>query len=168
MVSTRAGGNGTAQDSLHLANEVVDKVLALAELSTLNERAELADLGASKSVGELEGLCRQNTQRAVPGEQRSGGGGAYPEEVRDLLEVRADGGDLVDNVLDGDDAVLSEGTLDDSVGGKGDALLVDLAVSTLVDELADGLEVGLSAGRNKAVGQRCAAGTGPVERRTRR
>ena len=73
MVSTRAGGNGTAQDSLHLANEVVDEVLALAELSTLDERAELADLGASKSVGELEGLCRQNTQRAVPGEQRSGG-----------------------------------------------------------------------------------------------
>lgn len=48
------------------------------------------------------------------------------------------------DILDGDDAVLSEVLLDDLVGRKGDALLVDLAVSTLVDELADGLKVGLS------------------------
>jgi hypothetical protein len=40
---------------------------------------------------------------------------------------------------------LSEGVLDDSVVVKGDSLLVDLSVTTLVDELADGLEVGLSA-----------------------
>lgn len=72
--------------------------------------------------------------------------------------MRADGSDLVNDVLDGDDAVLPEGTLDDSVRGKGDALLVDLAVSTLVDELADGLKVGLSAGpddnEKSALGQR--------------
>ena len=128
----------------------------------------LRTLEPPRALESLKGCVGRTLSARSQANSEAGGGGAYPEEVRDLLEVRADGGDLVDNVLDGDDAVLSEGTLDDSVGGKGDALLVDLAVSTLVDELADGLEVGLSAGRNKAVGQRCAAGTGPVERRTRR
>lgn len=64
----------------------------------------------------------------------------------ELLERRAGGGDLVNDVLDRDDAELSERLLNDSVGGEGDALLVDLAVTTLVDELADGLEVGLAVG----------------------
>jgi hypothetical protein len=34
--------------------------------------------------------------------------------------------------------------LDDSVVGKGDSLLVDLSVSSLEDELADGVSGGIS------------------------
>lgn len=56
------------------------------------------------------------------------------------------GRDLVNEVLDRDDAELAKGLLDDLVGREGNALLVDLAVPTLVDELADGLEVGLTVG----------------------
>ena len=48
--------------------------------------------------------------------------------------------------LNANDSVLSKVLLDDGVGAEGDPLLVDLAVSALVDELADGLEVGLSVG----------------------
>lgn len=62
----------------------------------------------------------------------------WPEERRDLLEVGAGGVDLVDDVLNGNDAVLAEVGLDDLVVGKRQALLVDLAVSSLVDELTDG------------------------------
>lgn len=91
----------------------------------------------------LESLKGQRKLRAV---SVSTALSAHKENaLGDLLEVRSSGGDLVDDILDRDDSVLSESALDDGVGGQGDALLVDLAVSALVDELADGLEVGLSA-----------------------
>lgn len=102
----------------------------------------LRTLDPPSALESLKGCGGEQT--SAPRREKLFRAKTYPEEVGDLLEVRADGGDLVDNVLDGDDAVLAKGALDDSVGGKGDALLVDLAVSTLVDELADGLKVGLS------------------------
>ena len=77
---------------------------------------------ATERVGELEG----------------------PEEVGGLLEVGADSEDLVDQILHADNAVLAKVLLDNGVVGKSDALLVDLTVTTLVDELTDGLEVGVT------------------------
>ena len=65
----------------------------------------------------------------------------WPEEVGGLLEVWSDGVDLVDEILHADDAVLAEGSLNDRVVGKSNALLLDLSVTTLVDKLADGLQV---------------------------
>ena len=67
-----------------------------------------------------------------------------PEEVGGLLEVGANSEDLVDQVFHAYDAVLAEVLLDDGVVGKSDALLVDLTVTTLVDELTDSLEVGVT------------------------
>lgn len=69
-----------------------------------------------------------------------------PQEVGGLLEVRPRADDLVHEVLDAEDVVLAERGLDDGVGGERDALPVDFAVAALVDELADGLEVGLAEG----------------------
>jgi hypothetical protein len=63
-----------------------------------------------------------------------------------LLEVGANGEDLVDQILHADNAVLAKGLLDDGVVGKSNALLIDLSVSTLVDELTNSLEVGVSVG----------------------
>ena len=70
----------------------------------------------------------------------------WPEEVGSLLEVGADGVDLVDQILHADDAVLAEVGLDDGVVGKSNALLVDFSISTLVDELTDSLQVGVTVG----------------------
>lgn len=109
---------------VHLADESVDGVLTVAEVTTLNVVLELAGAEATSGVGELEG----------------------PQEVGDLLEVGADGVDLVDEVLHADNAVLAEVLLNDGVVGKSNALLVDLSVSTLVDELLDGLQVGVTVG----------------------
>jgi hypothetical protein len=81
---------------------------------------ELSALEAARWAGELEG----------------------PEEGGDLLEVGAGGGELVDDVLDRDDAVLAERLFDNLVVGERDALLVDLAISALEDELADGCILG--------------------------
>ena len=52
----------------------------------------------------------------------------------------------MDEILDAEDVVLAQIGLNDLVVGEGDALLIDLAVSTLVDEFPDGLEVGLAVG----------------------
>lgn len=60
-----------------------------------------------------------------------------PEEVVGLLEVGTDGGDLVDEVLNGSNTVLSELALDNGVVGQGDAGAANLTVASLVDELSN-------------------------------
>lgn len=64
-----------------------------------------------------------------------------PQKVANLLEGGAGRHELVDDVLDADDAVRSEGFLDDGVVGEGDAAALDLAGTALVDQLFDGLHV---------------------------
>ena len=109
---------------VHLADESVDVLLTVTSVTTLDEVLDLAGVEATVGVGELEG----------------------PEEVVGLLEVGADGVDLVDQVFHADNAVLAEVLLNDLVVGKSNALLVDLSVATLVDELTDSLEVGVTVG----------------------
>ena len=58
--------------------------------------------------------------------------------------MRADGDDLVHEVFDTGDVVRAECLLNGGLVGERDVLLVDLVVSVLVDELPDGLEVGLA------------------------
>lgn len=99
-------------------------LLTVAKITTLDEVLELARTEATSGVAELEG----------------------PEEVGGLLEVGADGEDLVDEILHADDAVLAEVLLNDGVIGESNALLVDLAVSALVDKLTDALQVGVTVG----------------------
>lgn len=69
-----------------------------------------------------------------------------PQKVARLLEVRADRCDLVDQVLHAEDIVFPELVLDHGVGGEGEALVLDFAVSALVDEFADGFQVRLAEG----------------------
>ncbi len=109
---------------VHLADKTVDLLLSVTQITTLDEVLELAGAEATVGVAELEG----------------------PQEVGGLLEVGADGVDLVDQVLNADNTVLAQVLLNDGVVGKGDTLLVDLSVSTLVDELLDALEVGVTIG----------------------
>lgn len=85
---------------------------------------ELASAEATVGVGQLEG----------------------PQEVVGLLEVGANSVDLVDQILHADNAELAEVLLDDLVVGEGNTLLVDLAVTALVEELTDGLQVGVTVG----------------------
>lgn len=64
-----------------------------------------------------------------------------PKEVRRLLEGWPNSVDFVDEIFHADDAVFAEAILNESVVGKGDTLLVDLAVTALVNQLSNGLEV---------------------------
>lgn len=51
----------------------------------------------------------------------------------------------MDQVLNAENVVFAKVLLDDLVVGEGNTLLVDLAVSALVDQFTDGLEVGLTS-----------------------
>ena len=85
---------------------------------------ELASSESTSWVGELE----------------------WPEEVGSLLEVGTNGIDLVDQIFHADNTVLAKVSLNKSIVGKSNALLVDLSISTLVDEFTDGLEIWVSVG----------------------
>jgi hypothetical protein len=63
-----------------------------------------------------------------------------------LLEVGADGEDLVDQILHADNAVLAKVLLNDRVVGESNALFVDLSITALVDELTNSLQVGVTVG----------------------
>lgn len=103
---------------VHAADQRVDLVLAVACLTALDVVQALLGHAAERG-GELEG----------------------PQEVGARRKVRPHGVDLVDEVLDADDALLAQRLLDDGVVGERDALLVDLAVPALVDELLHRLQV---------------------------
>lgn len=109
---------------VHLADESIDVLLTVTGVTTLDVVLELAGAEATGGVGQLEG----------------------PQEVVGLLEVGANSVDLVDQILHADNAVLAEVLLDDLVVGEGNTLLVDLAVTALVQELTDGLQVGVTIG----------------------
>jgi hypothetical protein len=109
---------------VHLADESVNVLLTVTGVTTLDIVLELAGTEATVGVGQLEG----------------------PQEVVGLLEVGANGVDLVDEILHADNAELAEVLLDDLVVGEGNTLLVDLAVTALVQELTDGLQVGVTVG----------------------
>lgn len=103
-----------SRDSHHAAGELVDELLAVAPGTTVLEGVSLL-LETLVGGRELEG----------------------PQEVVGLLEVWADSPDLVDEVLDGVDAVLAETSLNNGVIGERDSRSVDLAEASLVDELAN-------------------------------
>lgn len=111
-------------DLVHLLDESIDILLSVAKITTLNVMLELSGTEATGGVGQLEG----------------------PQEVACLLEVGANGENFVDQVLHAHDAILAQVVLDELVVGKSNSLLVDLAITALVDELSDGLEVGITIG----------------------
>lgn len=130
---------------VHLLDESVDVLFTVAKVTTLNEVLELASSEATSGVRQLE----------------------RPEEVAGLLEVGADSVDFVDKILHTDDAILAEVLLNDLVVRERNALLVDLAITTLVDELTDGLEVGVTI-CNEGVddGEHLGGGLGETEEDT--
>lgn len=99
-------------------------LLTVAQVTALNEVLELAGVEAASRVRQLE----------------------RPQEIGGLLEVGAHGVNLVDQILHADNAVLAKRLLNDGVVGQGNALLVDLAVAALVDQLLDALQVGVAVG----------------------
>jgi len=107
---------------VHLLDQSIDVLLPVTKITTLDVVLELASAEAAIGVGQLEG----------------------PQEVVCLLEVGSDCEDLMDQVFNADNAILTEGILDKLVVSQSNALLVNLAISTLIDKLTHGLEVGIT------------------------
>lgn len=61
-----------------------------------------------------------------------------------LLEVGAGSSNFVNEIFYAEDFIFAKCLLNDGVVCKGDALLVDLSVTALVDEFTDGLDVWLA------------------------
>lgn len=102
-------------------HKLVNEVLAVAVVTTLNEVGELVT-PATRGGVELE----------------------RPQEVGGLLEVLANSEDLVNKILNANNAVLAQRRLNDGVVGDGDALAIDLGETALVHELLDRLQVGVT------------------------
>jgi len=109
---------------IHLSDQGVDLVLSVAQVTTLNEMSEFSRSETTSGVAELE----------------------WPQEIGGLLEVGTDSENLVDQILHADNTVLAQASLDYGVVSQSNSLLLDLSVTTLIDELAYGLEVGISIG----------------------
>lgn len=100
--------------SEHSLDQFVDLVLSVAPDATLLVRMSLLSEALLRGV-KLE----------------------WPEEVVSLLEVRTDGDDLVDKIFNAGNALATEMLFNDSVVRERNSGTVDLAVTSLVDELGD-------------------------------
>jgi hypothetical protein len=98
-------------------------MLAVTSITTLNEMVPLAVV-AALGGGQLEG----------------------PQEGVGLLEVGTNSVDLVDDILNADDTNSAQSLLNDIIGGDGNTLSINLGKSALVDQLANGLQVGVAIG----------------------
>lgn len=116
MLKNSVANEGLEMCSQHLLDKGVDQLLSVSEGSISLEETVSLLLEPTVGGGELEG----------------------PEEVVGLLELRSDGNNLVNEVLDGVDSELSELTLNDGIVSERDSGSVDLSVSSLVNELLDG------------------------------
>jgi len=74
------------------------------------------------------------------------GGGKLegPQEVVGFLEVSTNGEEFSDQIFDADDFVYSKNLFNDFVRGDGDSLLVDLSVSSLIDQIGDSMSGGIA------------------------
>ena len=102
-------------NSVHSADELVNELLSVSESTESFSEGVSLDLEATEWGGELE----------------------WPQEVVGLLEVWSAGDNLVDEVLNAGDSVLAEGVLNDGVISEWDSAVVDLTVSSLVDQFSN-------------------------------
>ena len=107
---------------IHLLDQRIDLLLPIPQIPPLDEMLELSRPEPTRRIGQLE----------------------WPQEIARLFEVGPHGHNLMHQILHADDTEFAQILLDDLVVGEGDSLLVDLSVSTLVDEVADGLHGGIA------------------------
>lgn len=125
--------------SVHLADELVDVGLSVTKVTTLHEVLEFARPPATVRVRQLKrpeevGCLFQSVSRRK-----------YLSHGRsNLLEVGAGSSNLVNEIFYGEDVIFAEGLLDNGIVGQGNTLFVDLAVTALVKEFADRLDVWLA------------------------
>ena len=128
--------------SVHLSDKLVDVRLSVTEVAALNIVLKLACSPAASGVRKFE---RPEEVRRLTNEVISMSAQFILWlQQTSLFEIGSDGEDLMHEILDGQDVVLAKSILNDQVIGQRDTLTIDFAIATLVDQLADGLQVRLS------------------------
>ena len=107
----------------HSINKLANENLMVTIVTTLIEVTELLAETTSRSV-QLE----------------------WPEEVGGLLEVRTNSVDFMNEIFHRDNTELTENSLDLLVVHKRNTLTIQLGITTLVNEVTDSLEVGVTIG----------------------
>merc|ERR1712137_1539780 len=102
----------------HLLDEIVDVMLSVAIIATFGEVVRLL-LPTTSWVIELK----------------------WPEEVGNCLKVWTSSHNLVDNILNADNTLVTESIFNDGIVGERSSSLLHLPVATLVDKVSDRLEV---------------------------
>lgn len=69
-----------------------------------------------------------------------------PQEITGLFEVGTDGENFVNQIFNTNDVEFSKLLFDDLIVRKSYSLLADFTVTTLVDKLANRLEIGIAIG----------------------
>lgn len=93
-----------------MSHKSVDVIFPVTSITSFNEMHELV-LEAASRIGELE----------------------WPEEFIGLLEVRANSVDLMNKILNANDAMFAKSILNNSVIIKSNPLFVHFSESTFVD-----------------------------------
>ena len=109
---------------VHLLDQRINLLLPVPQITALDEMLEFSRPKPTRRIRQLE----------------------WPQKVARLLEIRPHGHNLMHQILHADDAEFAKVLLDDLVIGEWDPLLIDLPISTLVDEVADGLHGGVTIG----------------------
>lgn len=88
----------------------------------------------------MESLSLRNISTLGRGEFKG------PEEIVGNLEVRSAGSNFVDKIFNAGNSIFAEGFFDDEVAGQGYSLVVNFAVTSLIDNISDGGSGGISEG----------------------
>jgi len=110
----------------HSGNQIVDGFFSVTPVSALLEGMSLV-VESTLGGGELE----------------------RPKEVVGQLEVGSDSVKFVDQIFNADDLLGAKNLFNNFVGSDGDSLLVDLTVSSLVDQVRDGVLGGITVSNKR-------------------
>ena len=106
----------TSTSLVHGLNQFVDEFFTVTERTTLDKVLELSwDTPTTRWVGQLE----------------------WPQKVVSLLEVWTNSDDFVNQIVNGQDTILTQVGFDDGIVGQWNSLLVDLTETSLVDQLSN-------------------------------
>ena len=106
-----------------MLNQLIDELFSVSPISSSLEGMSLVSESSSRSM-ELE----------------------WPQEVIGLLKVRTDCINLIDKIFNTNNSMFSQDLLNDTVRCKRNSLLVDLSVTSLVDQFSDGFSWWVSEG----------------------
>jgi hypothetical protein len=106
----------------HLSQQLVDSLLPITRITSLNEMLEFALSPSTSRIAQLEG----------------------PQKVVGLFKVGSNRDDFMNQILNTLNSILSKGISDDGIIRQGNSRAIDFSITTFVDEMTDRFEIGFT------------------------